>query len=84
MGCIFAAIIVETEDPDAGIIIELKYSKEIAGMEKACERAIAQIKECRYDDYLRNDDRQEILIYGMAVLPEKVQDYRRKKPRIRS
>ena len=30
------------------------------------EEAIAQIKERRYDEYLRNDDRQDILIYGMA------------------
>ena len=67
----FADIIVETEDPDAGIIIELKYSKEIAGMEKACEKAITQIKDRRYDDYLRNDDRQEILIYGMAFCRKK-------------
>ena len=29
-------------------------------------KAIAQIKERRYDEYLRNDDRQDILIYGMA------------------
>ena len=84
MGCIFAAIIVETENPDAGIIIELKYSKEIAGMEKACERAIAQIKECRYDDYLRNDDRQEILIYGMAFCRKKCRITAEKMPRIRS
>ena len=79
-----ADIIVETEDPDAGIIIELKYSKEIAGMEKACERAIAQIKERRYDDYLRNDDRQEILIYGMAFCRKKCRITAEKMPRIRS
>ena len=62
----FADIIVETEDPDAGIIIELKYSKEVSGLEKACERAIVQIKDRRYDEYLRNDDRHDILCYGMA------------------
>ena len=33
----FADILVEPEDPDAGIVIELKYSKEAAGLEKACE-----------------------------------------------
>lgn len=80
----FADIIVETEDPDAGIIIELKYSKEIAGMEKACEKAIAQIKERRYDDYLRNDGRQEILIYGMAFCRKKCRITAEKMPRIRS
>ena len=35
----FADIIIEPEDPDAGIILELKYSKEANGLEKACEKA---------------------------------------------
>ena len=62
----FADIIVETEDPDAGIIIELKYVREASGLERACEMAIAQIKDRRYDEFLRNDGRQDILFYGMA------------------
>ncbi len=41
----FADIIVEPEDPDAGIILELKYSKEAAGLEKACQKAIHKMKE---------------------------------------
>ena len=32
----------ETENPDSGIIFELKYSREAAGLDKACEKAIAQ------------------------------------------
>ena len=44
----FADIIVETEDPDAGIIIELKYAQTSSEMEKACEKAVAQIKDRRY------------------------------------
>lgn len=47
----FADIIVETEDPDAGIIIELKYAQTSSEMEKACEKAVAQIKDRRYADY---------------------------------
>ena len=62
----FADIIVETEDPDAGIIIELKYAREAYGLEKACEKAIAQIKDRRYDEYLENDGRNDILFYGIA------------------
>ena len=62
----FADIVVETEDPDAGIIVELKYSREASGLDKACERAIAQIKNRRYDEYLRNDGRHDMLFYGMA------------------
>lgn len=62
----FADIIVETDDPDDGIVIELKYAKEFAGLEGACERAIAQIKDRRYDSYLKNDGRFHVRIYGMA------------------
>ena len=62
----FADIIVETEDPDAGIIFELKYSREASGIDKACERAIAQIKDRRYAEYLRNDGRYDMLFYGIS------------------
>ena len=62
----FADIIIEPEDPDTGIILELKYSKEAAGLEKACDKAIQQIKDRRYADYLKNDGRSKILYYGIA------------------
>ncbi len=67
----FADIIVETEDFNAGIIVELKYSKTFSGMDKACEKAITQIKEKRYDEYLKNDDRHDIMIYGIAFCKKK-------------
>ena len=66
-----ADIIVETEDPDAGIIVELKYVREFSAMEKACARAVAQIKNCRYVEYLRNDGRWNILFYGIAFCKKK-------------
>lgn len=62
----FADIIVETEDTDAGIIFELKYSKEASGLDKACEHAIMQIKDWRYSEYLANDGRHNLLLYGIA------------------
>lgn len=62
----FADIIVETDDLDAGIITELKYTKEFNEMECACQKAIAQIKDRRYHEYLLNDDRHDILLYGIA------------------
>ena len=40
--------------------------KEVAGLENACEKAIAQIRDRRYEEYLQNDDGHEILLYGMA------------------
>lgn len=35
-------------------------------MEQACEKALAQIKDRRYQEYLQNDGRNEILVYGIA------------------
>lgn len=62
----FADIIVESEDPDRGIIFELKCSKEAAGLDKACERAMEQIKDRRYSEYLKNDGRHNMTLYGIA------------------
>lgn len=62
----FADIIVETEDADAGMILELKYAREPAGLAKACEKALAQIKERRYAEYLKNEGRNQMLFYGIA------------------
>ena len=62
----FSDILVEPEDPDEGIVIEVKYTSSIAGLEKACKEALTQIKEKRYEERLRNDGRTEILTYGIA------------------
>lgn len=62
----FADIIIKTEDPDAGIIIELKYARTLNELDKVCEKALAQIKDRRYDEVLREDGRNNILAYGMA------------------
>ena len=62
----FADIIVETDDPDAGIVVELKYTKNFSEMKTACQKALAQIKERRYQEYLLNDDRKDIRLYGIA------------------
>lgn len=62
----FADIIVETEDADAGMILELKYAREAAALAKACEKALAQIKERRYAEYLKNEGRNQMLFYGIA------------------
>ncbi len=67
----FADIVVETEDPDVGIIVELKHSANYPGMEKACENAIEQIKSRRYDEYLKKDDRHDTIFYGMAFCKKK-------------
>ena len=62
----FVDILIKPEDPDEGILIELKYSKTFDGLEKACERAMEQIKDRRYDEALREEGRRHILAYGIA------------------
>ena len=62
----FSDILIEPEDPDAGIVIEVKYAKEMKELDAACEAAMAQIKDKRYDETLRNEDRCDILAYGIA------------------
>lgn len=62
----FADIIVETEDPNAGIVVELKYAKDYNNMEQACRAALDQINDRRYQEYLLNDGRKDITLYGIA------------------
>ncbi|WP_294340592.1 AAA family ATPase [uncultured Clostridium sp.] len=62
----FADIIIEPQNPDNGIIFEFKHSKEVSGLDKACERALKQIRDRRYSEYLKNDGRHNIMLYGIA------------------
>ena len=62
----FSDILIMPEDPDAGIVIEVKYAKEMKELDAACEAAITQIKDKRYDEALRDEGRCDILAYGIA------------------
>lgn len=62
----FADIIVETDDLDAGVIVELKYAQTMTAMEKSCAKALAQIRAKRYAEYLHNNGREKVLLYGIA------------------
>ena len=62
----FSDILIEPEDPDAGMVIEVKYSPTLAGMDRACQAAMAQIKEKHYDERLRNEGRENITAFGIA------------------
>ena len=62
----FSDILIEPEEPDVGIVIEIKYASSIQGLENACEKGIKQIKERRYDEKLRLDGRTQIRVYGIA------------------
>lgn len=62
----FADIIVETDDPDAGLVIELKSVSGITELDSACARVLQQIHERHYDEYLRDEGREDIWVYGIA------------------
>ena len=62
----FSDILIEPEDPDAGIVVEVKYAPTFQGLGEACVRALEQIKARRYGERLRNEGREDILAYGIA------------------
>ena len=52
--------------PEKGIVIEVKYANTISGLDDACDRAMKQIRDRRYDEALREDGREDIIAYGIA------------------
>ena len=62
----FSDILIKPENPDLGIVIEVKYAKEFKGLDAACDAVMAQIKQKRYDETLRDEGRCDILAYGIA------------------
>ena len=62
----FSDIIIRPENPDDGIIIEVKYADSFSGLENACKKAMAQIRDKRYDEVLREEGRCDILAYGIS------------------
>ena len=67
----FADILLKPKNPDAGIIVELKDVRSLHDLDQACERALEQIKDRRYDTELREDGRNDILAYGIAFCKKK-------------
>ena len=60
--------IVMTESKFRGraMILELKISDTIQGMEKKCEEALTQMKEQKYESSLEDDGYQPILKYAIC------------------
>ena len=60
--------IVMTESKFRGraMILELKISDTIQGMEKKCEEALTQLKEQKYESSLEDDGYQPILKYAIC------------------
>jgi hypothetical protein len=62
----FSDISIEPTIPEKGIVVEVKYSNTISGLDDACDRAMKQIRDRRYDEALREDGREDIIAYGIA------------------
>lgn len=61
----YSDIMVEIEEREIGIAIELKYA-ENARFEEACQKALQQIMDRNYEEYLVNDGMKTIYRYGIA------------------
>ena len=61
----YSDIMIEAEQARIGIIIEVKYAENIKTLDKACQKALKQIKEKNYDQKLE-EGYETILNYGIA------------------
>ena len=57
---------VELDNPNKGLVIEIKSVDKVTDLDKASAKAIKQIKDKRYYKYLINEGRNDILAYGIA------------------
>lgn len=69
----FADLIVETDNPNAGLVIELKSVDRLSELDAACQRAIRQIHDRQYDACLRSEGRNDIWAYGIAFYKKRCQ-----------
>ena len=58
-------ILIETENSEIAILIEVKYAND-GDLDQACERALKQVEERKYDVELRANGADKILKYGIA------------------
>lgn len=62
----FCDILIEPDDPDMGIVIEVKYAADAAALDQKCAEALAQISDRRYKEKLLQEGRMKILACGIA------------------
>ena len=46
-------------------------AQTMTAMEKSCAKALAQIRAKRYAEYLQNNGREKVLLYGIAFCKKK-------------
>ncbi len=62
----FADIIIENDNSNKGSVIEIKNVDKIDKLDNACIGALKQIHDKKYYDYLVNEGKTDILLYGIA------------------
>ena len=67
----FSDILIETDDPEVGIVIEVKYTDDNGSPESDCKNALKQIEMKNYAQALEQDGIQKILKYGIAFQMKK-------------
>ena len=61
----YSDILIETENSETVILIEVKYAND-GNLDQACERALQQIEDRKYDEELRENGVDKILKYGIS------------------
>ena len=64
-GAGYSDILIEIPQKRIGIVIEMKYAEQ-GRFDQACEAALQQIREKRYEEKLIEDGMKRVLAYGIA------------------
>ena len=65
MGEGYSDILIETQNSEMAILIEVKYADD-GNLDKACEQALKQIENQKYDEELKEAGIDKILKYGIS------------------
>ena len=65
MGEGYSDILIETQSSEMAILIEVKYADD-GNLDKACEQALKQIENQKYDEELKEAGIDKILKYGIS------------------
>ena len=61
----YSDIFIETRRNRIGIVVEMKYAED-GNLEAACQKALQQIEDKKYESKLKEDGMRRIIKYGIA------------------
>ena len=64
-GISYSDILIETRRNRIGIVVEMKYAED-GNLEAACQKALQQIEDKKYESKLKEDGMRRIIKYGIA------------------